>query len=351
MAMRKFFQKILEYIKRRPIIIWATVIGLLLPIIDNALGTQTKFLAKIAESIFGIAWPLAVYYLANYYLLVPKLLFKGKKSWYIICNVVPYIILSGWAYLSNTAAYNFAWKKAGVAGIIIFLIVPFIVYMAVARIAASNLYVKKTNKLLAEQKEKEKKATEAELAWLKNQLNPHFLFNTLNNISSLVQINPTAAQESISQLSELLRYALYDSNKQFVPLEGEIEFMENYVELMRLRCPERADIQADFQLPSEPKMILPLIYISLIENAFKHGLSNSNDSFVHISLHEEGEKLIFTTENTNYPKNSNNKSGSGIGIENLKRRLDLVYPKSYEFVNELRGTTYFTQLTIWNLHV
>ena len=92
-------------------------------------------------------------------------------------------------------------------------------------------------------KEERQKNAEAELAWLKNQLNPHFLFNTLNNISSLVQINQDTAQERIGQLSDLLRYTLYESNHELVPVEGEIEFMNNYIELMRLRCNELATVK------------------------------------------------------------------------------------------------------------
>ena len=185
-----------------------------------------------------------------------------------------------------------------------------------------------------------------ELAWLKNQLNPHFLFNTLNNISSLVQIDQDTAQESIGQLSDLLRYTLYESNHELVPVEGEIEFMNNYIELMRLRCNELATVEVDLQVPPKPMRIVPLLFISLIENAFKHGVNSRKSSFVRIRFKAEGDDLVFTCENSDHPKPDVNRSGSGIGLENLRRRLDLAYPGRYRYDQALRENSYFVQITL-----
>lgn len=187
---------------------------------------------------------------------------------------------------------------------------------------------------------------EAELAWLKNQLNPHFLFNTLNNISSLVQIDQDTAQERIGQLSDLLRYTLYESNHELVPVEGEIEFMSNYIELMRLRCNELATVEVDLRIPPKPMRIVPLLFISLIENAFKHGVNSRKSSFVRIRFKAEGDDLVFTCENSDHPKPDVNRSGSGIGLENLRRRLDLAYPGRYRYDQALRENSYFVQITL-----
>ena len=195
-------------------------------------------------------------------------------------------------------------------------------------------------------KEERQKNAEAELAWLKNQLNPHFLFNTLNNISSLVQIDQDTAQESIGQLSDLLRYTLYESNHELVPVEGEIEFMNNYIELMRLRCNELATVEVDLQIPIKPMRIVPLLFISLIENAFKHGVNSRKSSFVRIRFKAEGDNLVFTCENSDHPKPDVNRSGSGIGLENLRHRLDLAYPSRYQYDQALRENSYFVQITL-----
>ena len=210
-------------------------------------------------------------------------------------------------------------------------------YMLLAAIALLGQHMYRTISLKRQLKEEQQKRTEAELEWLKNQLNPHFLFNTLNNISSLVQIDADKAQDAIAQLSDLLRYAMYETRHETVPLQGEIDFMRNYVELMKLRCNEKTEVNFTTQLSpltSQPSAfspqpsaltIAPLLFISLIENAFKHGVSSNRNSMVDIRL----DAIADCCQNTNYPKDEQNRSGSGIGLENTRRRLDLLYPHRY----------------------
>ena len=114
-------------------------------------------------------------------------------------------------------------------------------------------------------------------------------------------------------------------------MEGEIEFMSNYIELMRLRCNELATVEVDLRIPPKPMRIVPLLFISLIENAFKHGVNSRKPSFVRIRFKAEGDDLVFTCENSDHPKPDVNRSGSGIGLENLRRRLDLAYPGRYRY--------------------
>ena len=189
------------------------------------------------------------------------------------------------------------------------------------------------------------KHTEAELAWLKNQINPHFLFNTLNNISSLTQIDPDAAQDAIAQLSDLLRYAMYETNKKTVPISGEVEFMRNYISLMKLRCNEKTEVKTTFNIEQDVE-IAPLLFISLIENAFKHGVSSSRSSIIDIHLEQKNHSVIFTCDNTNYPKDDADRSGSGIGLENTRRRLELMYADHYTWQNWLENDIYHVYLKL-----
>ena len=179
----------------------------------------------------------------------------------------------------------------------------------------------RTRQLRQQLKDEKTKNTEAELAWLKNQINPHFLFNTLNNISSLTQIDADAAQDAIAQLSDLLRYAMYETNKPLVPIQGEVEFMRNYISLMELRCNDKTEVTTTFDVQQDVE-IAPLLFISLIENAFKHGVSTSRPSKIDIRLLQNEDELVFNCDNTNYPKDDADRSGSGIGLENTRRRLD-----------------------------
>jgi LytS/YehU family sensor histidine kinase len=215
----------------------------------------------------------------------------------------------------------------------------------VAAIAIGIRHFIRTRDIRQQLRDEKAKNTEAELAWLKNQINPHFLFNTLNNISSLTQIDPDAAQDAIAQLSDLLRYAMYETNKKTVPIQGEVEFMRNYISLMKLRCNEKTEVNTTFDVQQNIE-IAPLLFISLIENAFKHGVSSSRPSKIVISLTASENELIFTCDNTNYPKDDADRSGSGIGLENTRRRLDLMYANRYEWQQSLENDIYHVRIKL-----
>ena len=197
-----------------------------------------------------------------------------------------------------------------------------------------------------EKQEIEKERTQAELQNLKSQLNPHFLFNTLNNIYSLIQLDPDRAQQTVHDLSRLLRYVLYDSSRPTVPLKAEMDFLGNYIELMRIRLPRH--VRLDVSLPENPShtLVAPLLFISLVENAFKHGVSNDRPSFIDIDIREEEGVLACRIENSFFPKSEADRSGSGIGLANLCRRLEMIYPGRYEMKYGQHGDTYETLLRI-----
>ena len=198
----------------------------------------------------------------------------------------------------------------------------------------------------AARQELEHSRTEAELQNLKSQLNPHFLFNTLNNIYSLIQLDPNRAQQTVHDLSRLLRYVLYDSSQPTVPLKAEMDFLGNYIELMRIRLPRH--VRLDVSLPENPShtLVAPLLFISLVENAFKHGVSNDRPSFIDIDIREEEGVLACRIENSFFPKSEADRSGSGIGLANLCRRLEMIYPGRYEMKYGQHGDTYETLLRI-----
>lgn len=175
--------------------------------------------------------------------------------------------------------------------------------------------------------------TEAELKNLKNQLNPHFLLNTLNNIYALIAFNCDKAQEAVQELSKLLRHVLYDNQQTFVPLEKELDFIRNYVALMRIRLPQQVEISLHLETdPGSSLLIAPLLFISLIENAFKHGISPTAHSFISIAITGNTDGTVrCEIQNSNYPKTGQDKSGSGIGLEQVSKRLELIYPKHYEW--------------------
>jgi LytS/YehU family sensor histidine kinase len=174
----------------------------------------------------------------------------------------------------------------------------------------------------------QKESVENQLAFLRNQISPHFFMNTLNNIHALVDINSEEAKQSIIKLSNLMRHLLYDSEENQAPIKKEVAFIQSYIELMRLRFTDKVNIMVDIPNDIPDKSIPPLLFTSLLENAFKHGISYNYPSFIKIVMSFSENHLDFMIENSNHSKK--NRDSSGIGIENTKKRLDLLYKKAYE---------------------
>ena len=314
---------------------WAAL--LLLPVLSVFFFTQ-KWDNAVATFwiLFGLLRAPLLLWFVNFYLLEPLLWSKGRRWQFIASNVVLILLTNYWIFQLDFSKFPLDNELAYIG----FFMGLFIYLLFCAATVATTVGLRnylRSQRLKQQLKEEQQRHTEAELAWLKNQINPHFLFNTLNNISSLVQIDGDAAQDAIAQLSDLLRYAMYETDKPLVPLRGEIDFMQNYIDLMRLRHNEKLTVCTKWSEVPPQTSIPPLLFISLIENAFKHGVSSSRPSSIDISLFMDNgqQTLTFTCSNTNYPKNDQNRSGSGIGIENTRRRLDLMYPGRYTWEQTL----------------
>jgi two-component system, LytTR family, sensor kinase len=188
---------------------------------------------------------------------------------------------------------------------------------------------------------------DTEVKFLKSQVNPHFLFNTLNNLFSMAQKkgNDDLA-DGISKLSGMMRYMIYESNEQHVPLKKEIEYLENCILLNELRYAE-GDATVAFKYPvqTEGLLIAPMLFIPFVENAFKHGVAIGRSSEIDISIAVADKKLTFTCENTIYSVKKMDEK-SGIGLENVKRRLALLYPGKYELWINNAGNKYIVNLGI-----
>ena len=146
-----------------------------------------------------------------------------------------------------------------------------------------------------------------------------------------------------------MRYALYDTDTDKVPLAGEVAFMNNYIHLMQLRCNDLTEVTTDWDLPAGDVKIAPLLFISPIENAFKHGVNARMKSFVHVVLRPDGRDLEFRCENSLFEKTGEDHIGSGIGMENLKRRLELIYPDAYSYEHDEKDGTYQVRIVLKNL--
>ena len=203
---------------------------------------------------------------------------------------------------------------------------------------------------LARQKAETARA-DAELKNLRNQINPHFLLNTLNNIYALTAFDQTKAQQAIMELSGMLRHVLYDNQQEFVKLQDEVTFIRSYVNLMKMRTSKTCRINVEVNIP-EPcnKFVAPLIFISLIENAFKHGIAASGESFISISIKADTEGIECNVENSNHPKLQTDRSGHGIGLQQVQKRLELSYGNrfSWEKGTKENDSIYFSKIMIYD---
>ena len=187
--------------------------------------------------------------------------------------------------------------------------------------------------------------SKAELMMLRSQINPHFFFNTLNNLYGLTVEKSDQAPQVVLKISEMMRYTIYEGQKDRVRLEDELEYLQNYIELHKMRYHKEVDIQFYHQIIGEDHMVTPLLYIILLENAFKHGVENmTSGAYVHISLIAGNGRVTFAIEN-NFDVNEISEQ-KGIGLENLKRRLELIYPDHHQLSLLTEDEVFKAQLEI-----
>lgn len=188
--------------------------------------------------------------------------------------------------------------------------------------------------LKQKRQEAETAQRDAELRSLRNQISPHFLLNTLNNIYALTNIDTERAQDAIMQLSKMLRHMLYDNQTEMVTLQSEVDFIRAYVDLMRLRLAQNVKVETLFRVNADKHTIVaPLLFISLVENAFKHGVSATENCVIKIQLMEnEDGSVICDITNSNNPKTSRDCSGHGVGLQLVQKRLDIMYPGNYSWI-------------------
>jgi sensor histidine kinase YesM len=275
---------------------------------------------------------LFVFYL-NYLYLAPKYFVAGKHRYDLLINVILVvslgIFLHVWSEFTNDIFPIHTVRQFDIYDDIAIIVrdtINLSIFAAGSTaLALARRYVTSDQKLKAS----EAARSRAELYNLRSQINPHFLLNTLNNIYALTVVDQKQAQDAIMQLSKMLRHMLYDNQEDAVPLSDEIQFLENYISLMKIRLSQNVEIIFNHQKCKAGVMIAPLIFISLIENAFKHGISLTVPSFIHIDMTASDKEITCRIENSNHPKSLEDRSGHGIGLNQVERRLELAYPNHY----------------------
>ncbi|AKD58180.1 sensor histidine kinase [Spirosoma radiotolerans] len=287
-------------------------------------------------SFYVIFQALAVYF--NLYYLIPRYLEKSQFATYIACLVLTVL----WATLCIVGGYYFSAYLSGrtIADLYgqsacfnTFFSNALPSTVASTTLAMSIKLTKNWIQTRQRQQLLEKEKLEAELTFLKNQFNPHFLFNTINSIFFLIHKNPDMASESLAKFSGLLRYQLYECNDRHIPLVNEVTYLENFIELEKLR--QNSNVTVRFESPrsiSGQWSIAPFILLTFVENAVKHVSKHADKpNWIRVKLALDGQKLHFSVVNSTSPNASSEviRQG-GIGLKNVQRRLDLLYPEQYE---------------------
>ena len=350
---RDIFFKLLPHVA-----VWGLIFLFPYMIIVQAGGVEVMPFAAYCKWVGVAGMTFVVVYYVNYCWLVPRLLLKNRTGLFLIANVVLMFVcrfvFNLWMHklwiefdIIDIAPppdpYDFRlWNPMRFIG-------DLLPYVPTAFVAAFVRMNARWRMLETLQKESAKQLAEAEVQNMRNQLSPHFLLNTLNNIYALIAFDTDKAQNTVQELSKLLRHVLYDNQQPTTTLSKEVDFIRSYIELMRIRLSGNVRLTTEFSVKKDSQTeISPLIFISLIENAFKHGISPTEPSFISITLSEEDDTIKCVIVNSNFPKSAKDKSGSGIGLQQVQRRLDLGYPDKYEWEKgtSADGKEYYSRITL-----
>ncbi|MCH7403588.1 sensor histidine kinase [Belliella kenyensis] len=277
----------------------------------------------------------------NYFYFIPKILFKNKIPLFLFINLIAgmgcillLIAYDDWvnmqelmhkAYRPDTPyrpkPRNYYWD-----------ISQLLVFFMVIGISTSVAAVQKWQADEALRLEQKRQQIDSELNYLKAQINPHFFFNTLNNIYSLTNIDIEKSKSALLKLSRMMRYVLYETEKSNTLLSKEIDFVLDFVELMKIRLSSKVKLNISIPEKYQDSPIAPMLLLPFIENCFKHGISSQHESHIFIGIEITDQTLILTTKNSIFNTNERTPEGkdSGIGLQNTKRRLDLLYDNKYE---------------------
>lgn len=320
---------------------WLIFMGLSFFFYANFWPLQTAFIRAIVNGVLFIA----LFYI-NLRILIPWLFRSGRYYLYALASLLT-ILFFGLVRIAmrelwfGTPATVVIQDKPYVSEFLIGSSLLFVFMISVFyQLVENQLHARERNREMARQRD------EAELKMLKSQVNPHFLFNTLNNLYTLSYTGSGKTPEAILSLSEIMRYLIYETGVDFVPVEKEIRFLSNYINLEKLRIEDAGKVSLTVEQPGLGLRIPPLLFISFIENAFKHsGIDADPEGFIQIFLSFGGGEILFTCENSILSGMTPRDKG-GMGIANARARLDLIYPGGHTLTFRSTNLVYSVSLTI-----
>lgn len=312
------------------LMVWMVII--LVPVLNSKMLEEVH----VSQENILIAWlkiaPYLLIFIIHNSLIAPRLLLrKHRYVWYLVVNLLTITaVFSLVAIYEKYAPYDtepyILNGKASFTDLAIYWNILLGFFMTGLNMGIKLLY----RSLRDEQQMEELKRQnlQAEMDYLRYQINPHFFMNTLNNIHALIDIDTEYAKSAVIELSKMMRYVLYESGSETISLKKDIQFIENYIELMRIRYDSSIDICLDYPATIPNKVAIPpLLLIVFVENAFKHGVSYNHASFIHIRIGYRDDAVTAVISNSRHEKSR--PGTTGIGLENVKKRLALIYQDNY----------------------
>ena len=333
------------------VMVWSAII--LVPVLNSQMMAELHL--DIGNVLF--AWrqiaPYFIIFIIHNSVLAPRYMLRHKYWKYLASNILLILAVFTPAYLfaeqPGPAAMDDDLRQTTFAHLEMYWSVVLALFMTGANSGIKLMY----QSIRDEQQMEELKQQnlQAEMDYLKYHINPHFFKNTHNNIHALIDIDPEYAKNAIIELSKMMRYVLYDSGRERISLEHDMQFLMNYIELMRIRYTDAVEIGVDYPRECSSRVsIPPLLLIVFVENAFKHGVSYNRPSFIRLTVEYADGKVTSTIVNSRHaPRDGRHKAG--IGLENVHKRLELIYgPKGYTLDIREEPDTYTVQLVIPALH-
>ena len=332
-------------------LVWS--MALLVPILNSKMMSEEHVYINDILLVWSKLLPYIIIFAINNFLLAPRLLFSRRYLAYVGVAIVmltmifypleyyqeslralPYPYGTTYVVHGRASFTDLAWYWNVLLGL----------FMMGANCTIKFMFrsIRDEQRMIA----LERISLQAEMDYLKYQINPHFFMNTLNNIHAMIDIDPEAAKNTVIELSKMMRYVLYDSDKTQTNLMQKLHFMENYVSLMRIRYTSDVDVRFNIQtpVPMDAK-VPPLLLIVFLENAFKHGVSYQESSYVHIDLRCEDSRAVCEVRNSRHKGVIVEKGG--IGLENVKKRLNLLFDNNYTLeIDDSNEQEYRVKLSI-----
>jgi hypothetical protein len=311
---------------------------------------RNKPLIENLTSVISIYIPLifaALIFFLNQAFLIPRYFIRGRIKFYVFINIfLVFIAMSfrdlmiflltnpGPISITSAIAHFFDSKEvfaySRTERFQVFVLFLVLVFINCGINIAFSVSLRQT-KHAQWFRYREKMALQTELSFLKTQLSPHFLFNTLNNITALIDTNSSHAKKAIVQLSKLLRTILYETKTDYILLEKELEIIKKYTDLERLRLPEDFDFELTTTIENKEAKITPLIFMPLVENAIKHSFCPSLKNYIHVQIQEKNGFITFISENSCCPSTKHKNTQGGIGLNTFIKRMDSFYLNEYSY--------------------